>query len=72
MRPNGVELRGRPVVPRWATRGTGPDGKALVMTVFGESEDQVEILGMTVPDARHLIAILERALAAPVIRPKAV
>jgi hypothetical protein len=69
LRPNGVELRGRPVVPRWATRGNGPKGKALVMTVFGDDEDHVEILAVSVPDARHLVSILEKALGAPVVRP---
>ena len=69
LRRGGVELRGRPVVPRWATRGNGPTGKAVVMTVFGDDEDHVEILAMSVPDARRLIDILEQALNLPFVPP---
>ena len=49
LRPSGVELRGRPVVRAGQSRGNRPTGKAVVMTVFGDDEEHVEILAMSVP-----------------------
>jgi hypothetical protein len=39
------------------------------MTVFGDDEDHVEILAMSVPDARRLIGILDQALSVPFVPP---
>ena len=39
------------------------------MTVFGDDEEHVEILVMSVPDAWRLIDILNQALSLPFVPP---
>ncbi|HWL45601.1 MAG TPA: hypothetical protein VNQ73_21850 [Ilumatobacter sp.] len=58
-----AELRGRRVVPRWAR--VGVDGsRATVALMTGEDEEHAELLMLTVPDARALVAMLTGALGA--------
>jgi hypothetical protein len=57
-----LSISARSVTPRWAIRSRNASGRALVLTTFGESEDDPEVLALSISDARHLIALLERAL----------
>lgn len=62
-----VGLRSRPVTVRWAMRGEADDtGRACVSVVLGESADEIEVLGLSVPDARRLIEALHLALDGPI------
>ena len=60
-------FRSRLVTVRWATRGENEEtGRACVSVAFGEGLDDMEVLGLSVPDARRLIEALQHALDAPI------
>jgi hypothetical protein len=64
--PDGnLRIAARTVTPRWAIRAPTESGRALVLATFGESEDDPEVLALSVSDARHLVNLLERALDSP-------
>lgn len=64
--PGGkVQIKARPVVPFSSFRAPDTTGRHTVVTVFGDL-DEPEVLGLTVPDARRLVTMLQRALDAPV------
>ena len=62
-----VELKGRQIQPMWAYKGTSYAGRASVMVALGRGpdDDDYELVGLTVPDARELMAMLQQALDAP-------
>ncbi len=57
-----LSISARSVTPRWAIRAPTASGRTLVLITFGETEDDPEVLSLSVPDARHLVTLLERAL----------
>ena len=59
---NRIEFRSRPVTVRWATKGTSADGRTSVSLALGDRLADMEILALSIPDARRLIAALESAL----------
>jgi hypothetical protein len=61
----GLRIAARPVTPRWAMRSENDCEKSTVVVTFGEREDDPQVLALSVPGARHLISMLERALAVP-------
>ena len=68
---NGLQgrlgLRSRPVTVRWAMRGENEEtGRACVSVALGESLDDIELLGLSIPDARRLIEALQCALDGPI------
>jgi hypothetical protein len=64
--PGGkVQIKARPVVPFGAFRTPDTTGRHTVVTMFGDLDDP-EVIALSVPDARRLIAILQRALDEPV------
>jgi hypothetical protein len=68
---NGMQerfgFRSRPATVRWAMRGANEEtGRACVSVAFGEGLDDMEVLGLSVPDARRLIEALQHALDAPI------
>lgn len=64
-----LELRGRKITPRWARVGLDEGSRATVALMVGESEEHAELLMLTVPDARVLIAMLADAVHAPLPTP---
>lgn len=68
---NGLQerfgFRSRPVTVRWAMRGEDEDtGRARVSVALGEGLDDMEVLGLSIPDARRLVEALQHALDAPI------
>jgi hypothetical protein len=61
------ELRARPVLPLWSWRGPSADGRAVVLVALGDGSDDYEVIGLSVPDARQLVALLHEALDAPAL-----
>jgi|GEM_PF-1776264 len=60
-------FRSRPATVRWAMRGENEEtGRACVSVAFGEGLADMEVLGLSVPDARRLIEALQHALDAPI------
>lgn len=67
--PSGdLRIAARRVTPRWAMRTRNDGERSAVVVTFGEHEDKPEVLALTVPDARHLISMIENALAIPFVR----
>lgn len=63
--PGGkVQIKARPVAPFAAFRTPDTTGRHTVVTVFGDLDDP-EVFALSVPDARRLIAMLQRALDEP-------
>ncbi|MGH9132771.1 MAG: hypothetical protein ACRDZZ_02455 [Ilumatobacteraceae bacterium] len=60
-----LSMQGRQLVPRWAVRAPDETGRAVVMVTFGHNADDVEVVGLSVPDAYNLVQMVERALACP-------
>lgn len=64
--PDGrIRIAAKPMAPRWAIRFKDDGGRSQVIVTFGEREDKPEVRALSVPDARHLISMLEKALAVP-------
>jgi len=49
-------------VPRWAVRAPDGDGRHAVVVTFGNDDDDVEVVGLSVPDAHRLVHMLQQAL----------
>ena len=60
-----VHIRARPITPRWALTAVAETGRATVMVTVGESDDDVEVLALSIPDARRLVSMIGTALDAP-------
>ena len=63
-----VEVRGVPAKPLIAAKGLSEEGRAIVMIGFGESDDDAKLFAVTIPDAHDLLAMVQRALDAPLPR----
>ena len=64
-----ISLRARQVRPLWSIKAPSLAGKSAVMVAFGQStdDDDYELVGLSVPDARELVRLLHDALDAPSI-----
>jgi hypothetical protein len=62
-----ISFRGRQVRPVWSIKAPSLSGKSAVMLAFGQStdDDDYELVGLSVPDARELVRLLHDALDAP-------
>ena len=60
-----MHIRARPITPRWALTAIAETGRATVMVTVGETDDDVEVLALSIPDARRLMSMIGSALAAP-------
>jgi hypothetical protein len=67
MADGNLLISARSVTPRWAIRAPNSAGRELVLATFGESEDEPEVLALSISDARHLVALLENALGSPML-----
>ena len=61
------ELRARQVRPLWAFKAPTTTGRASVMVAFGNGtdDDDYELIGLSIPDARQLVGLVQNALDAP-------
>jgi hypothetical protein len=64
-----MQIRASPQVPRWSFRTVGPTGRAAVIVAMADTIDgppeELDPFALSVPDARRLITMLERALDGP-------
>lgn len=65
LRENERYLSGRPITPMWAARAVVDNDRAVIALTLGERVVAPEVLALTVPDARRLVAMLGNALDAP-------
>lgn len=60
-----VQISARPITPRWAWRVITDTGRAVLTLTLGDSEEDVEVVGLSIPDARRLVSMIATALDAP-------
>lgn len=62
-----LSFKARQVQPLWAFKAPSTTGRAAVMVAFGRStdDDDYELVGLTVPDARLLLSLVQDAVDAP-------
>ena len=62
-----ISFTARQVQPLWAFKAPSTAGRASVMVAFGRStdDDDYELIGLSVPDARLLLRLVQDALDAP-------
>ncbi|MEO8696587.1 MAG: hypothetical protein ABI658_23955 [Acidimicrobiales bacterium] len=62
-----LHFRGRHLRPLWAFKAPSTTGRASVMVAFGQStdDDDYELVGLSVPDARLLLSLVQDAVDAP-------
>ena len=61
------EVKARGAQPLWAYKGPSIGGRAVVMVSFGQStdDDDCEIIGLSIPNARQLVTLVQDALDSP-------
>lgn len=62
-----IHFKGRQVRPLWALKAPSTTGRASVMVALGRSadDDDYELIGLSVPDARLLLRLVQDAVDAP-------
>lgn len=64
-----MQLRSRPTTVRWATKGATDQGRSTVLVALGDDVDNLELLALSVTDARRRISVVEQALNEPLATP---
>jgi len=62
-----ISFKGRQVRPLWAFKAPSTTGRTSVMVALGQStdDDDYELIGLSVPDARLLVSLVQDAVDAP-------